>query len=174
MFGSRDSKSWLFNRFLTLITNSVLSNLPHFMFGGLMTIRFKRSAQRRIRDLSARFDRLGRAPLTWLITGGLVLMLAIAVGTGLAIERFRQDAIESGRGGLESAVLLLARHFDRQFEDFSVLQKRSFRSWKATASIRRRRFAVRWAPLPCTKYCGQRPALWLTSLVPMSSIPTVC
>ena len=89
-----------------------------------MTIRFKRSAQRRIRDLSARFDRLGRAPLTWLITGGLVLMLAIAVGTGLAIERFRQDAIESGRGGLESAVLLLARHFDRQFEDFSVLQKR--------------------------------------------------
>ena len=76
-----------------------------------------------MRDLSARFDRLGRAPLTWLITGGLVLMMAIAIGTGLALERFKQDAIESGREGLESAVLLLARHFDRQFEDFSVLQK---------------------------------------------------
>ena len=50
-------------------------------------------------------------------------MMAIAIGTGLALERFKQDAIESGREGLESAVLLLARHFDRQFEDFSVLQK---------------------------------------------------
>jgi hypothetical protein len=88
-----------------------------------MTAGSKEEAQRRLRDLSARFDRLGRAPLTWLIVGGLVLMLAIAIGTGLAIERFRQDAIESGREGLESAVLLLARHFDQQFEDFSVLQK---------------------------------------------------
>jgi diguanylate cyclase (GGDEF)-like protein/PAS domain S-box-containing protein len=88
-----------------------------------MTTRFQESARQRVRDLSARFDRLGRAPLTWLITGGLVLMMAIAIGTGLAVERFRQDAIENGREGLESAVLLLARHFDRQFEDFSVLQK---------------------------------------------------
>jgi hypothetical protein len=88
-----------------------------------MTTRFQDSARRRARDLSARFDRLGRAPLTWLITAGLVSMMAIAIGTGLALERFRQDAIENGREGLESAVLLLARHFDRQFEDFSVLQK---------------------------------------------------
>jgi diguanylate cyclase (GGDEF)-like protein/PAS domain S-box-containing protein len=88
-----------------------------------MTTRFQESARQRVRDLSARFDRLGRAPLTWLITGGLVLMMAIALGTGLAVERFRQDAIENGREGMESAVLLLARHFDRQFEDFSVLQK---------------------------------------------------
>ena len=88
-----------------------------------MTTRFGESTRRRARDLSARFNRLGRAPLTWLITGGLVSMMAIAIGTGLAVERFRQDAIENGREGLESAVLLLARHFDRQFEDFSVLQK---------------------------------------------------
>ena len=88
-----------------------------------MTARFQGSAQRRARELSARFDRLGRAPLTWLIMAGLVSMMAIAIGTGLALERFKQDAIENGREGLESAVLLLVRHFDRQFEDFSVLQK---------------------------------------------------
>jgi diguanylate cyclase (GGDEF)-like protein/PAS domain S-box-containing protein len=88
-----------------------------------MTTRFQESAQQRARELSARFDRLGRAPLTWLITAGLVSMMAIAIGTGLALERFKQDAIENGREGLESAVLLLVRHFDRQFEDFSVLQK---------------------------------------------------
>jgi hypothetical protein len=88
-----------------------------------MTTRVQESARRPARDLSAWFDLLGRAPLTWLITGGLVLMMAIAIGTGLAVERFRQDAIENGREGLESAVLLLARHFDRQFEDFSAFRR---------------------------------------------------
>jgi diguanylate cyclase (GGDEF)-like protein len=88
-----------------------------------MKTSFRPSAGRRIRQLSAQFVRLHRAPFTWMITGGLVLMMAIAVGTGLAVERFRQDAIENEREHLESSVLLLARHFDQQFEDFSVLQK---------------------------------------------------
>jgi diguanylate cyclase (GGDEF)-like protein len=63
------------------------------------------------------------APLTWLIVGGCVLMAAMAIGTGLTVDRFRQNAIESGRDSLENSVRLLARHFDREFEDFSVLQK---------------------------------------------------
>jgi hypothetical protein len=70
------------------------------------------------------FVRLWRgAPLAWLIVGGVVLMAATAIATALTVDRFRQNAIENGREGLESAVLLLTRHFDRQFEDFSVLQK---------------------------------------------------
>lgn len=76
-----------------------------------------------MRDLGAKLARLRRAPHTWMITGGLVLMLAITVGTGVAIEHFRQDAIKDGREDLQSKVLLLARHFDQQFADFSVLQK---------------------------------------------------
>ncbi|WP_426612759.1 bifunctional diguanylate cyclase/phosphodiesterase [Bradyrhizobium sp. McL0616] len=63
------------------------------------------------------------APLTWLIVGGFVLMAATAIGTGLTVDRFRQNAIESGRDSLESAVRMLVRHFDREFEDFAVLQK---------------------------------------------------
>ncbi|MDA9406648.1 bifunctional diguanylate cyclase/phosphodiesterase [Bradyrhizobium sp. CCBAU 45384] len=63
------------------------------------------------------------APLAWLIVGGFVLMAATAVGTALTVDRFRQNAIESGRDSLESSVRLLARHFDREFEDFAVLQK---------------------------------------------------
>ncbi|WP_027554957.1 EAL domain-containing protein [Bradyrhizobium sp. Cp5.3] len=63
------------------------------------------------------------APLTWLIIGGFVLMAATALGTALTVDRFRQNAIETGRDSLESAVRLLARHFDREFEDFAVLQK---------------------------------------------------
>jgi diguanylate cyclase (GGDEF)-like protein/PAS domain S-box-containing protein len=63
------------------------------------------------------------SPLAWLILGGVVLMLATVVGTALTVERFRQNAIQSGRENLEGVVRLLARHFDREFEDFSVLQK---------------------------------------------------
>ncbi|MHC2623821.1 diguanylate cyclase (GGDEF)-like protein/PAS domain S-box-containing protein [Bradyrhizobium huanghuaihaiense] len=63
------------------------------------------------------------APLTWLIAGGFVLMLATGIGTALTVDRFRQNAIESGRDSLESAVRLLARHYDREFADFAVFQK---------------------------------------------------
>ncbi|MDN4986616.1 EAL domain-containing protein [Bradyrhizobium arachidis] len=73
--------------------------------------------------LRALLRRWRGAPLTWLIVGGFVLMAAMAIGTGLTVDRFRQNAIASGRDGLESSVRLLARHFDREFEDFAVLQK---------------------------------------------------
>ncbi|KJC43622.1 diguanylate cyclase [Bradyrhizobium sp. LTSP849] len=73
--------------------------------------------------LRALLRRWRGAPLTWLIVGGFVLMAATAVGTGLTVDRFRQNAIESGRDSLESAVRLLTRHFDREFADFAVLQK---------------------------------------------------
>jgi diguanylate cyclase (GGDEF)-like protein len=63
------------------------------------------------------------APLTWLIAAGFVLMAGTAVGTAFTVERFRQDAVESSRNSLNSTVRLLARHFDREFADFSVLQK---------------------------------------------------
>ena len=72
--------------------------------------------------LRASIRRWQGAPLTWLIVGGFVLMAAMAIGTGLTVDRFRQNAIESGRDSLESSVRLLARHFDREFEDFAVLQ----------------------------------------------------
>jgi diguanylate cyclase (GGDEF)-like protein/PAS domain S-box-containing protein len=68
-------------------------------------------------------DLAGYAPVRWLVLSGLVLMAAIAVGTGLTIVKFRESAIETSKQRLESDVLLLARHFDRQFDDFAVLQK---------------------------------------------------
>jgi diguanylate cyclase (GGDEF)-like protein/PAS domain S-box-containing protein len=62
------------------------------------------------------------APVRWLALSGLVLMAAIALGTAVTISKFRESAIETGKQGLESSVLLLARHFDQHLEDFSVLQ----------------------------------------------------
>ena len=64
-----------------------------------------------------------RAPMLWLLVCGLALMVAIAVATVLSIDKFRENAIENGKDGLESAVLLLVRHFDQQFGDFSIPQK---------------------------------------------------
>jgi diguanylate cyclase (GGDEF)-like protein len=72
--------------------------------------------------LRAALRRWRGAPLAWLIAAGFVLMAATALGTILTVERFRQNAIESGRESLENSVRLLARHFDREMEDFSVLQ----------------------------------------------------
>jgi diguanylate cyclase (GGDEF)-like protein len=64
-----------------------------------------------------------RAARLWLLTCGLALMVAIAVGTAISVDRFKENAIENGKQGLESAVLLLVRHFDQQLGDFSIPQK---------------------------------------------------
>jgi diguanylate cyclase (GGDEF)-like protein/PAS domain S-box-containing protein len=76
------------------------------------------------RRLRARLlpDFIEYAPLRWLVLSGLVLMAAIAIGTTLTISKFKGSAIETSKQGLESAVLLLARHFDQQLDDFGVLQ----------------------------------------------------
>lgn len=44
------------------------------------------------------------------------------VGTTIAIGRFREIAIESGKQA-QSAVLLLGRHFDQQLSDFALPQE---------------------------------------------------
>jgi diguanylate cyclase (GGDEF)-like protein/PAS domain S-box-containing protein len=87
-----------------------------------MKISSVMTAGRRFRALFLP-DLAGYAPLRWLVLSGLVLMAAIAIGTGLTIAKFRETAIETGKQGLESAALLLARHFDQQLDDFAILQK---------------------------------------------------
>ncbi len=64
---------------------------------------------------------LRQGPTAGLIIFGFVLIAAITIGTAVMIGQFRQSAIESGKQELEDAVLLLVRHFDRQFEDFEAL-----------------------------------------------------
>jgi diguanylate cyclase (GGDEF)-like protein/PAS domain S-box-containing protein len=90
--------------------------------GGIMKSSSIATAGRRLR---ARLlpDFAEYAPLRGLVLSGLVLMTAIAIGTALTISKFRESAIETGKQELESAVLLLARHFDQQLDDFAVLQK---------------------------------------------------
>jgi len=62
-------------------------------------------------------------PVRWLVVGGLLLITAIAVGTTIMAGSFRDRALEGAEHQLENTVLLMARHFDQQLEDFMAIQR---------------------------------------------------
>ena len=62
-------------------------------------------------------------PIRWLILGGTLLIAAIAIGATVMAGNFRERALRNSERELENTVLLLARHFDQQLEDFQVVQK---------------------------------------------------
>ncbi|MBR1120718.1 EAL domain-containing protein [Bradyrhizobium lablabi] len=63
------------------------------------------------------------SPIRWLILGGTLLIAAIAVGATVMASNFRERALRNAERELDNTVLLLARHFDQQLEDFEVVQK---------------------------------------------------
>ena len=65
----------------------------------------------------------GANPIHWLILGGIFLIAAITIGTTILAGTFRERALNSSQRELENTVLLLARHFDKQLEDFTVIQR---------------------------------------------------
>jgi diguanylate cyclase (GGDEF)-like protein/PAS domain S-box-containing protein len=62
-------------------------------------------------------------PIRWLVLGGTLLIAAIAIGATIMAGNFRERALRNSERELENTVLLLARHFDQQLEDFQVVQK---------------------------------------------------
>ena len=62
-------------------------------------------------------------PIRWLMLGGMLLIAAIAIGATLMAGNFRERALRNSERELENTVLLLARHFDQQLQDFAVVQK---------------------------------------------------
>lgn len=63
------------------------------------------------------------SPIRGLVIGGLLLIVAIAIGTTIMAGNFRERALQSAEQQLENTVLLLARHFDQHFEDFMGIQR---------------------------------------------------
>jgi diguanylate cyclase (GGDEF)-like protein len=61
-------------------------------------------------------------PVFWIALCGIALISAIIVGTGLMISSFRERELQRSQQGLENAVQLLARHFDRQFAEFEAIE----------------------------------------------------
>jgi diguanylate cyclase (GGDEF)-like protein len=66
---------------------------------------------------------LSQGPIRWLVLCGVLLIAAIVIGTAVMVGNFRERALNSSERELENTVLLLARHFDQQLEDFIVIQK---------------------------------------------------
>src|ERR1700694_2835481 len=62
-------------------------------------------------------------PIGWLILGGVLLIAAITIGTTIMAGNFRERALNSSQRELENTVLLLARHFDQQLQDFGTIQE---------------------------------------------------
>ncbi|MGX0962935.1 diguanylate cyclase (GGDEF)-like protein [Bradyrhizobium japonicum] len=62
-------------------------------------------------------------PIRWLVVGGALLIAAIAIGSVLMAQNFRERALRNSGRELENTVLLLAHHFDQQLQDFAVIQK---------------------------------------------------
>ena len=61
-----------------------------------------------------------RNPIRWLVICGILLIVAIAIGTAVMIANFRDHAIESSTRELENTTLLLAHHFDQELDDVEV------------------------------------------------------
>jgi diguanylate cyclase (GGDEF)-like protein/PAS domain S-box-containing protein len=81
-----------------------------------------------LHDIKARTAATGRhlaatvrGPVLWLTLCGGLLVAAIFVGTIMMAGEFRERALVNSERELENTVLLLARHFDQQFEDSDTL-----------------------------------------------------
>lgn len=62
------------------------------------------------------------APIRLLTICGGLLIAAIAVGTAVMVSHFRERALANSERELENTVLLLARHFDQQLDDLTLVQ----------------------------------------------------
>ena len=62
-----------------------------------------------------------RGPVLWLTLCGGLLVAAIFAGTIMMTGEFRERALVNSERELENTVLLLARHFDQQFEDSNTI-----------------------------------------------------
>jgi diguanylate cyclase (GGDEF)-like protein len=63
------------------------------------------------------------SPIRWLIVGGAFVIAAITIGATIMAGNFRERALTSSERELENTVLLLARHFDQQLQDFGAIQE---------------------------------------------------
>jgi hypothetical protein len=88
----------------------------------------------------------GVNPIHWLILGGVFLIAAITIGTTMMAGNFRERALNSSKRELENTVLLLARHFDKQLEDFTVIQKDAIRQIQLTGITSSDIFRGGWLP----------------------------
>src|SRR5215468_6573120 len=65
----------------------------------------------------------GLGPVAALAIGGATLIIAIAIGTFVAVMNFRDRALDTSKQQLENTVLLLSRHFENYLHNFTSIQR---------------------------------------------------
>lgn len=65
-----------------------------------------------------------RFGVSWIILCGLLLIMGIVAATAFMINDFREKTLVESERELETTVLLVSRHMDQQFEEFSDGQAR--------------------------------------------------
>src|SRR5438874_8372834 len=84
-----------------------------------------------------------QGPVLWLTLCGGLLVAAIFVGTIMMTGEFRERALRNSERELENTVLLLARHFDQQFEDSDTLAEDVISRLQISAMASEREFGKR-------------------------------
>ena len=87
--------------------------------------------------------RLG--PVAALAIGGATLVVAIAIGTFVAVMTFRDRAIDTSKQQLETTVLLLSRHFQSYVQNFTGIQRALIREFKPLTTLPPQDFALAMA-----------------------------
>src|ERR1700759_467410 len=87
--------------------------------------------------------RLG--PVAALAIGGATLIVAIAIGTFVAVLTFRDRAVETSKQQLETTVLLLSRHFESYIQNFTGVQRALIREFKPMTTLPPQEFALAMA-----------------------------
>ena len=113
-------------------------------------------------------------PIRWLVIGGLLLIAAIAVGTTIMAGTFRDRALTSAEHQLENTVLLMARHFDQQLEDFMAIQRDVVAQIEASRISSPEAFRAQLSSPNGTTCCGSGCAPIPMSPASTSSTPTAC
>ncbi len=82
----------------------------------------------------------GLGPVAALAIGGATLIVAIAIGTFIAVMTFRDRALDTSKQQLETTVLLLSRHFEHYLTDFNDVQRSLANELKPLTELPREHF----------------------------------
>src|SRR3569623_2727407 len=89
----------------------------HVAPGGGMRRLFSTIAGRSLQIANSGWDAaIRRGPGRWLTLSGALLVAGSFVVTIIAVGEFRERSLTNRERELENTVVLLARHFDQQFE----------------------------------------------------------
>jgi diguanylate cyclase (GGDEF)-like protein len=95
---------------------------PESCFGRQARPRFRPMTENKITLFNSK-SYFRESPIRWLVVGGILLIAAITIGTTIMAGNFRERALKNSERELENTVLLLARHFDQQLNDFEFIQR---------------------------------------------------